>query len=299
MKPPPVIVVQLFHMAGPFKLQTQEFTESVIRIGKYSDCQVRFPPDLTPVSRMHAEIVRQGNQFKLTDRSKNGTFVNGERVTERYLKDGDILEFSEGGPKVSFLTEMKEAPTEPVIIPTPPTTNGKERLRVKPPGPPPREKPQVTPNGEMKAPPVVVVDVVKAPLTIQYGPTIRTYKELPVTIGKSPKCQCAFDHPAVYDQHAQIFFSQNQYWIKDLTGKRLVQINRAPISLQAPLSESDEVALSPQGPFFRYIGEGRLAEALEVPAEEAPRDKKEAGIDHSKGQPTKGVLPKLKKLFAS
>lgn len=46
------------------------------------------------VSRWHAEIVRAGADFFVRDcQSKNGTFVNGERVTqERRLQDGDEIQ---------------------------------------------------------------------------------------------------------------------------------------------------------------------------------------------------------------
>ncbi len=46
------------------------------------------------VSRRHAEIVRVGSEFVLRDcESKNGTFVNGERVVqERRLHDGDEIQ---------------------------------------------------------------------------------------------------------------------------------------------------------------------------------------------------------------
>ena len=71
--------------------------------------QVKFPPDLAIVSRMHAHIVREGNHFKLIDQSTNETYLNGKLVGESYLKHGDVLTFSEGGPKVSFLTRMKES----------------------------------------------------------------------------------------------------------------------------------------------------------------------------------------------
>ncbi|MBC7258229.1 MAG: FHA domain-containing protein [Chloroflexi bacterium] len=46
------------------------------------------------VSRYHAEIVREGSEFMLRDcGSKNGTFVNGERIVqERRLQDGDEIQ---------------------------------------------------------------------------------------------------------------------------------------------------------------------------------------------------------------
>src|SRR3972149_4193666 len=108
MKLPPVIVVQLIHISGPLKGEIQEFTEGLPSFGRHPSCHVKFPPEFTSISRNHAEIVREGNQFRLIDRSANGTFVNGEKIQEIYLKEGDVLMFAEGGPKVSFLTQMKE-----------------------------------------------------------------------------------------------------------------------------------------------------------------------------------------------
>lgn len=44
------------------------------------------------VSSAHATIARTGAIFVLTDTSKNGTWVNGERLRTRTLADGDLLE---------------------------------------------------------------------------------------------------------------------------------------------------------------------------------------------------------------
>ncbi len=107
-----------------------------------------------------------------------------------------------------------------------------------------------------------------ASLIIQFGPTIRSYKRLPVTLGRNLKCDFVIDHPAMFDQHAQFFFNQNQYWIKDLTGQTLVSVNRRPIPLQVALQTNDEVSLTPKGPFFRFLGEGRLLEVEEPPGKE-------------------------------
>jgi pSer/pThr/pTyr-binding forkhead associated (FHA) protein len=122
----------------------------------------------------------------------------------------------------------------------------------------------------------VSVQKVSAPLIIQYGPTLRSYRELPVTIGKGGKCDFVLDHPAIYEQHAQIFFSQNQYWIKDLTGQQPLRINGRPVSVQSPVNVNDEISMSAQGPVFRFLGEGRLAEVDQaVPEEPLPaRDEK-------------------------
>ena len=47
------------------------------------------------VSKEHAEITCQSGEFRIRDlQSKNGTYVNGQRVTEATLSSGDILHFA-------------------------------------------------------------------------------------------------------------------------------------------------------------------------------------------------------------
>ena len=249
----PAIVVQLVHIEGPLKGEIQDFLDSEISIGRHPSCQVQFPKDLAIISRKHALITREGNRFKLSDQSANGTFLNGKRVTEAYLKSGDVLIFAEGGPKVSFLTRIEESAqalekftqprassemqSEPVekIIPTPPPTEPAPEARVS-------------------------IQKVQVPLVIQYGPTLRSFKELPVIIGKNPDCDFSLEHHGILDRHAQLFFDQGQYWVKDLTGQNIVSINAAPVHLQAPLNPDNLLSLSPKGPTFRFLGGGRLAE---------------------------------------
>jgi pSer/pThr/pTyr-binding forkhead associated (FHA) protein len=254
MKSPPTITVQLVHIQGPRKGDIQEFTQEVISIGRHPECHLRFPTDLTVVSRRHAEITREGIRFKITDRnSTNGTFVNGKKVHEIYLKDGDVIAFSEAGPKVSFLTELNEAQAAGADV-----VDGSAAIG--------RDQPCREPTGailvDQPAPKTDEVPVgnVRIPLVVQYGPTLRSFKELPIVIGKSPKCDLAIAHPALLDRHVQIFHWQDRYWVKDLTGQKLIRINQSPIGVQAPLNTDDDLSLSPQGPTFRFLGEGRLAE---------------------------------------
>jgi pSer/pThr/pTyr-binding forkhead associated (FHA) protein len=290
MKQPPLIVVQLVHLLGPFKGEIQDFTQSPITIGRHPTCSLKFPADLAIVSRKHAEIVRDGNRFKIVDLSVNGTFLNGKRVTEAFLKSGDVLTFAEGGPKVSFLAEMKEGQPEievpnpspataPPQEPTPPVTPSMESGRAA--GPRPAESPPLAPKPSpppaVDRPPVYSPEVVadepaNMPLVFQYGPTVRSFKQLPITVGRHMSCQIRIDHPAILDIHVQIFFAHNQYWIKDLTGRDLVRINGRQVGMQAPLSANDMVAFSPQGPVFRFLAGGRLAEAQEEVGSEASGD---------------------------
>ena len=311
MKRVPQIIVQLIHIQGPLKGEIQEFSEPVVSIGRDPSSHVCFQKSLTMISRKHSEILREGNRFKLVDKSTNGTFVNGKRVTEAFLKDGDVLAFSEGGPKVSFLTKTIEG--VPEVVSEEPARLVKEpevQVSQEPPSsysPPPPPPPQPITPPEPKKVEEISIKKVQVPLMIQYGPTLRSFKELPVTIGKNPNCDFVLNHAAISDHHAQVFFSQDKYWVKDLTEQGVVSVNGQRIQLHAPLQPHDTLELSPQGPKFDFLGEGRLAEAEdEEPNPESPVgtscEKKEAPSQEAPSQQEtdnkspKGV-PLLKKFL--
>ena len=254
----PTILVTCVHIDGPLKGEIQELREDDISIGRHPSCQILFPRDFLIVSREHARITREGNRFKLLDNSSNGTFVNGKRVKEAYLNSGDVLVFAEGGPKVSFLSTIEEGP--PPAEPAARADKGfpsafDETIREIPPAPqtpPPRPRPSAVP------PPVP--GKAQVPLVIQYGVTLRSFKELPVSLGSNPACDFGLEHPGILDRHALLFFDQGQYWVKDLTGQGLVSINDRAVGVQAPLHPDSLLSLGPSGPTFRFLGGGRLAE---------------------------------------
>ena len=68
-----------------------------ITVGRGADCDVALGWD-REVSRLHAQLERVGAHWVLVDDglSRNGSFVNGERVVgRRALRDGDRLVFGE------------------------------------------------------------------------------------------------------------------------------------------------------------------------------------------------------------
>jgi hypothetical protein len=67
-------------------------TRPVTHIGRGLIADVRLED--THVSRRHAILALRGDGARvLDDRSSNGTFVNGRRITISYLSDGDVLRF--------------------------------------------------------------------------------------------------------------------------------------------------------------------------------------------------------------
>lgn len=66
-------------------------TGAVTRLGRSLSADVHL--DDPTVSRRHALVVqREGVFVLLDDRSMNGTWLNGERIREAPLQDGDLVE---------------------------------------------------------------------------------------------------------------------------------------------------------------------------------------------------------------
>ena len=65
-------------------------TEKPKTLGRDSDCDTHLPSRET--SRRHAEIRRDGPFALIVDlQSRNGLFVNGQRTTQAFLKDNDVV----------------------------------------------------------------------------------------------------------------------------------------------------------------------------------------------------------------
>jgi hypothetical protein len=75
-------------------------SESVTTIGRDAGNTIALPHD-ERASRYHAEIRREGSGYVLRDlNSKNGTMVNGQRISRHTLADGDRIRI--GGSELPF-----------------------------------------------------------------------------------------------------------------------------------------------------------------------------------------------------
>ncbi len=138
--------IMLRHLTGSKANQEEPFALSQfpeITFGRLPSSTVRFDADLDDlVSGQHASITpdtADQTAFTLTDLgSRNGTFVNKQRVTTPVrLSPGDVIQFGAGGPEVEFdceprpeglikKTRMAVSGSLPVSVATPlsPTRTG-------------------------------------------------------------------------------------------------------------------------------------------------------------------------------
>ena len=75
-------------------MQAIELHMGINRVGRHRDCEIRL--DHKTVSTHHAELALTDDGVYLRDtNSTNGTFLNGERITESWLRPGHEIKFGE------------------------------------------------------------------------------------------------------------------------------------------------------------------------------------------------------------
>ena len=101
--------------AGEQRLVTLPADATTVVVGRSEDSDVPIPWD-DRVSRTHAQLVRVGTRWYVEDDgfSRNGTWVNEERVTgRRRLDDGDVLRAGHTAVLVRFPAQGSSSPTRP------------------------------------------------------------------------------------------------------------------------------------------------------------------------------------------
>ena len=102
--------LRLAYLAGALRRYTLTHGEHVI--GRHPSCDVRIPGK--NVSKRHARITVSEDATTLVDLdSKNGVYVNGGRIREHALQEGDILrigstEIAVTGPRDAGRGEAEE-----------------------------------------------------------------------------------------------------------------------------------------------------------------------------------------------
>jgi DNA-binding winged helix-turn-helix (wHTH) protein len=112
-------VAQVRDAALPFKLQSADRDYALIQgpnvIGRTGDADICI--DRTEVSRCHARIVVQGTTATIEDLdSKNGTYLNGERLDRTtLLANGDEIWIGRSVARFRFLIEGEPTMTEQTV----------------------------------------------------------------------------------------------------------------------------------------------------------------------------------------
>lgn len=93
-----------------------ELLSDVTTIGRNSDSDIRI--DNAGVSTHHAKIIKEGDDFLIEDSgSRNGTFVNGKRVSRHMLAEGDEVIISKHILKLTNAESQVDSHRTPAVDP--------------------------------------------------------------------------------------------------------------------------------------------------------------------------------------
>jgi pSer/pThr/pTyr-binding forkhead associated (FHA) protein len=103
----PRIKAWLVSRSGPLAGTRYLIPDGITRIGRSADNEIAIQgPQAGIVSVSHAEISKDNVQCRIRDLgSTNGTFLNGERITEAELSAEAVIRLGNDGPEFAFLLE--------------------------------------------------------------------------------------------------------------------------------------------------------------------------------------------------
>jgi pSer/pThr/pTyr-binding forkhead associated (FHA) protein len=178
-------------------------------IGRDDECEIVL--DGETVSRRHCQIDCQGATYILRDSSRNGTFINGERVRQAQLRDGDQIRI---GANVLLVNLSSGIATSML--------SGK----------------LTTPNRQLsiiELKPQIVVKGVEEWVT-------QPFSEDCITIGRRADNHIAIDEDNISRRHVSIERRDGQYFIRDLGSANGTYLNERRTDI-AQLADGDRLRM--------------------------------------------------------
>ena len=246
---------QLIVKLGEQVVQKHSFDKDLIVIGRAIDNDVVI--DNLAVSRRHCQITKEEKKYVISDlKSANGTFVNGERVFRRVLKNNDVI--SLGKHKIYFLEDVRFSGVE-------------------------------TPREFDFDRTIIVAQPEPSYLVVTQGKADKTNFKLDkaeLYIGRDSECDIVLSDWLLAKKHAKLTRTGKNYTISDLGTWKGTKVNEEPIKeprllfhkdtieigstkLQFLVSEMEELAI----PGIPLTGPTELSPEFNIPLTES-----EAGI---------------------
>ena len=212
--------------------RSTECSGPVTVLGRAPDCQVILDPvhDLV-VSHHHGRVTVQGSEVHFQDISSNGSFINGQRISQVVLQQGTVIQLGPGGPLLRF-----DRDPSPAAQPSAAGVSGAS-------GSPPRVVPPSS-----ASPPRLVIE------HLTHFDGARQTFELPVVrLGRDPLSDVAF-HPdrdmMVSANHCKIMFSEGRLLLLDNDSTNGTFISQRRVT-RAEIHGGEELMLGAGGPRMR------------------------------------------------
>jgi pSer/pThr/pTyr-binding forkhead associated (FHA) protein len=179
-------MIELIFTKGPMTGVRFAIESDSISIGRLNECDLEL--NQPNVSRHHAFIKRIGENLQIIDNnSGNGTFVNGKRVRQAALRDGDEIRIGPNTLRVDFCPERMTG----------------QEIQVA------RVKAAQKPTRLEKLSRFIVTDCT-SPARRQ-----AEFSSENLTIGRGEKCRLVLDDPEISRLHATIHHRGGSFTLKD------------------------------------------------------------------------------------
>lgn len=109
---PNVVTVSLRSPSHSVPLQQWHFTDQpIIKIGRCADNHIVLRSSV--VSRYHLELRRMGNRWKLINFGNNGTYKDGQPITELEIQNETLVRLALSGPQLQI--KLSATVPEPLL----------------------------------------------------------------------------------------------------------------------------------------------------------------------------------------
>ena len=220
-------------------------SDKPLLIGRLAECDVAFPTDMT-VSRRHCRIELHPSHCLLANLSSNGTLVNGNRVDEVSLTDGDEIRVSQG----TTLRIHVVAP-EPVSMPDPqPEASSATEDAFRETVPIPANFGETTFHADdFSRQPVIDPDRLLSPCSVVVvsgplaGRTMDLQEGRPLLIGRLPECDLSIQYdPAMSRRQCQLAFVPPDCFLTNISVNGSF-VNDHRVDGEAKLTDGDEIEI--------------------------------------------------------
>ena len=255
------------------KTYNYEFDQPIVTLGRLKENDIQLPH--STVSGFHAQILKEGENYYLVDRgSINGTFLNEQRLLageKKLLQDGDTIRVQTF--ELYFTSGIAALPVDQGA------TIQVARQMVM----------ELLGSWESQQEPRIIV--MGGP---NNGKQVELTEGKTIVVGRGTQCDITIEHPTISRKHAEISFSWNGAFVKDLGSANGVYCNDVRIDTSYRLRDRDEIRLGQQNsPDPVRLVFSNPAEALLSKIEEAQITDSKPGAVEAKNitaDPQGGVL---------
>lgn len=207
------------------KTYNYEYDQPVVTLGRLKENDIQLPH--STVSGFHAQILKEGENYYLVDRgSINGTFLNDQRLLageKKLLQDGDTIRIQSF--ELYFTSGVAVSPVDQGA-----TVQVARQMVM-----------ELLGSWESQQEPRIIV--MGGP---NNGKQIELTEGKVIVMGRGNQCDIVIDHPTISRKHAEISFSWNGAFVKDLGSANGVYCNDVRIEGTYKLRDRDEIRLGQQ-----------------------------------------------------